>query len=184
MCGFRERQSAKSAKRGPRRTLAELVEDVSAVSAPMGELIVEVPPPGGDHPKNKPPTLIEQDLIDIRIQGPCLGRDVRNIEFDRPTATGLEVDEERATVCSEEVAWVRFAMQQLLGRPVRTDCLAGAVQCAEEQLPVALSKRGGLGSVRDQPLSRCDSFHEVWCLDLEAAHPRMQSVKRVCVVGW
>jgi hypothetical protein len=24
----------------------------------------------------------------------------------------------------------------------------------------------------------------VWCVDLDAAHPRMQAVERFCVVGW
>ena len=86
-------------------------------------------------------------------------------------------------LCSEEVAWMRFAMQQLLGSPVRTDLLSGATKRAEQKLPVALSKRRGLGPVRDQPLSRCGSFHEVRYLDLDTAHPRMQLVERVRIVG-
>jgi len=95
----------------------------------------------------------------------------------------FEVDEEQATLGPEEVAWMRFAVQRLLGSPAPADFLKCAVQRAEEEMPVALSERRGFVSVRDQLLSRCGSFREVRCLDLDAAHPRMQAVERFCVVG-
>jgi len=57
------------------------------VLVPIGEFIADVPAPGSDHRKNKPSTLLEQDLIDIRIARADLVRHVRNIELDGPTAT-------------------------------------------------------------------------------------------------
>ena len=65
---------------GPSR---EQGQDVSAVSVPIRELIADVPSPGSDHRKNEPPTLLEQDLIDIRIVRADLFRHVRDIELDR-----------------------------------------------------------------------------------------------------
>src|SRR4051812_8718828 len=39
---------------GPRRTLAEQGQDVSAVLAPIREFVADVPAPGGDHRKDEP----------------------------------------------------------------------------------------------------------------------------------
>jgi len=114
----------------PRWTLAEQGQDVSAVSVPIRELIAGVPSPCSDHRKNKPPTLAEQDLIDIRIVRADLVRHVRNIEFDWPTATRFEVDEERAVLRAEDVAWMRFAVQQLLGSAAAVDLATHALQRA------------------------------------------------------
>lgn len=151
---------------------------------PVGELIADVPSPGSDQRKNKPPTLLEKNLIDIWIERAHISRHVRNVELDWPTAACFEIDEERPTLTSDEVAWMRFAVQQLLGSGAPTDYLTGAVQRVQEKMPVVLSERGGFVSVRDQPLSNCGSFHEVWCFNLDAPHPRMQAVERFCVFGW
>ena len=88
---------------------------------PIRELIADVPAPGSDHRKNEPPTLFEQNLIDIRIVRADLVRHVRDIELDRPTATRFEVDEEQAVLGAEEVARMRFAVQQLLGGAAAVD---------------------------------------------------------------
>lgn len=64
------------------------------------KFVADVPSPGSDHCKNKAPTLLEQDVIDIRIVRADLDRHVRNVEFDWPTATRLEVDEERTVLRS------------------------------------------------------------------------------------
>ena len=68
------------------------------------EFIADVPSPGSDHRKNKPPTLLEQDLIDIWIVRADLVRHVRNIEFDWSTARRFEVDEEQAVVRAQDIA--------------------------------------------------------------------------------
>jgi hypothetical protein len=57
-------ECVESTERGPRWTLAKHDQDVSAVLVPMGELIADVPAPGSNHGKNKPPTLCEQPLIE------------------------------------------------------------------------------------------------------------------------
>ena len=80
----------------PRWTRAEQGQDVSTVLVPIRELVAGVAPPCRDHRKNKPPTLVEQVLIDVRILRGDLVRHVRNVEFDRSTATRFEVDEQRA----------------------------------------------------------------------------------------
>ena len=97
---------------------------------PIRELIAGVPSPCRDHRKNKPPTLVEQDLIDIWIVGADLVRHVRNIEFDWPTAARFEVGEERAILRAEDVAWMRFAVQQLLGSAEAVDLATSALQRA------------------------------------------------------
>lgn len=174
----------KSTEYRPRWTLAQHGQDVSAVSVPMRELIADIPSPGSDHRKNKAPTLLEQDLIDLRVVGADLGRHVRNIKLDRSAATRFEVDEKRAVLGAEEVAWMRFAVQQLLGSSTVVDLLTRAVQRAQEEMPVRLSERGGCVSVRDQPHSLCGSFHEVRRRQLDASHPRVQAMEGVCVFGW
>ena len=78
---------------------------------------------------------------------------------------------------------MRLTVQQLLGSSSAVDLLTRTVQRVEEEMPVALRKRGGLVSARDQPLSRCDSFHEVRRRDLDTSHPPVQTLERVCVVG-
>lgn len=64
----------------------------------------DVPSPGSDHGKNKPSTLLKQDLVDIRIARADLVRHVRNIELDWPTATRFKVDEQRTALRAEYVA--------------------------------------------------------------------------------
>jgi hypothetical protein len=122
-------------------------------------------------------------LIDIGVVPADLVRHVRNIEFDRPTATRFEVDEPQAVLGAEEVAWMRFAVQQLLGSSTAVDLSTRAVQRADEEMTIDLSERGGCVSVRDQPLSPCGAIHEVRRRDLDPSHPRVQAMERVCVFG-
>jgi hypothetical protein len=151
---------------------------------PVREFIADVPSPGSDHRKHKPPTLLEQDLIDIRVVGADLVRHTRNIEFDWPAATRFEVDEQQAVLSAEQVAWMRFAVQQLLGSSAATDLFTRAVQCAYQQVAVGLSERRACVPVRDQPLSLGGPCHQVRRRDLDASHPRVQAMQRVCVFGW
>src|SRR5258707_12877710 len=134
---------------GPRRTLAEQGQDVSAVLAPIREFIADVPAPGSDHRKHEPPTLREQKLIDVRIARADLLRQMGNIKLDGSTAARFEVDEQQAVTGAEEVARMRFAVQQLLGSTAAVDPFTSAVQRAEEEMPVALSEGGGFVSVHD-----------------------------------
>ena len=78
---------------------------------------------------------------------------------------------------------MRFAVQQLLGSPTAADPSTRALQRASEKMPVGLGERRGFVSVRDQPHSLGDSLHEVRRRDLDAAHPCVQALERVCVLG-
>src|SRR4051812_8438135 len=82
----------KSAECGPRRTLAEQGQDVSAVPAPIREFIADVPAPGSDHCQHEPPTLREQDLIDVRVARADLLWHVGDIKLDGSPAARFEVD--------------------------------------------------------------------------------------------
>jgi hypothetical protein len=110
-------------------------------------------------------------LIDIRIVGADLVWHVRNVELDGSTATRLEVDKQQAGLGAEEVARMRFAVQQLLGRAAAMDPFPRALQRAEEEMPVGLSERGGFVSVGDRPFSLDGSVQEVRRGDLDASHP-------------
>ena len=153
------------------------------MSESIRELVAGVPSPGSDHRKNEPPTLLEQGLIDIGIVRADVVRHVRNIELDGPTATRLQVDEERTVLRVEDVAWMGFAVQQLLAGAAAADLATRALQRAQEEIPVGLGERGGFVSVRDQPLSLCDAFPEVRRRDLDASHARVQTMQRVGVGG-
>src|SRR5258708_23153341 len=142
-------RGGESTECGPRRTLAEQGQDVSAVLAPIGEFIADVPAPGSDHRKHEPPTLREQKLIDVRIARTDLLWHVGDVKLDGPTAARFEVDEQQAVTGAEEVARMRFAVQQLLGSTAAVDPFTSAVQRAEEETPVGLSEGGGFVTVRD-----------------------------------
>jgi len=100
------------------------------VLVPIRELIAHVPSPGSDHRQNEPPALLEQDLIDNRIVRADVFRQMRDIELDWPTAASFEVDEERTVLRAEDVAFMRFAVQQLLCRSAAVDLLTRAPQGA------------------------------------------------------
>ena len=169
---------------GPRRTLAEQGQDVSAVLVPIREFIADVPAPGSDHRKHEPPTLREQNLIDVRIARADLLWHVGDVKLDGSTAARFEVDEQQAVTGAEEVARMRFAVQQLLGSTAAVDPFTSAMQRAEEEMPVGLSERGGFVSVRDEPFSLCDSVQEVRGCDLDASHAAVQALEHVSVCAW
>ena len=154
------------------------------MSGPVRELIADVPAPGGDHRKDQPSTLCEQDAVEIRIVRADLVRHVRDVELDGSTAARLEVDEERAVRGVKDVARVRFAVQQLLVGAAATDPFPGVLQRAQEQAPVGRSECGGLLLVGDQPFSLGDAVQEVRRLDVDASKAGVQAVERVSVGGW
>jgi hypothetical protein len=94
---------------------SDLAEPLCAQLAPVRELVVSIPAPRCDHGKHEDPALAEQLMVNIRIALADLFGPMGQVELDRPTATRLEVNEERADFRAEQVAWVRFAVQQLLG---------------------------------------------------------------------
>jgi len=146
----------------------------------MREFIADVPSPGPDHRKDKPSTLLEQNVIDARVVRADLVRHMRDVELDGATATRFEVDEEQPVLGGEEVARMRFAVQQLLGSSAAADLSTRGLQRADKEMAIGLGECGGCVSVRAQPLSRCCSFHEVRRRDLDTSRPRVQAVECVC----
>src|SRR5437763_8200845 len=91
---LRIRYSARhDVERRPRWTVAEGSDELSPCSLPVRELVGGIPAPRCDHRKNEDPALPKQVLIGVRIALADLFGDMGEIEFDRPTATRLQVDE-------------------------------------------------------------------------------------------
>ena len=116
------------------------------MSVPVRELIAGVPSPSSDHRKDKPPALLKQDFIDIGIVSADVVRHVRNIEFDWPTATRFEVDEERTVLRAEDVAWMGFAVQSCSAAPRpwmwrRTLCSVLRRRCRSASASAGVSSR-------------------------------------------
>ena len=93
---------------------SDLAEPLCAELAPVWELVASVPAPRCDHRQHEDPALAQQATIDTRIVlADFFGR-MGEVEFHRPTATRLEVDEQQPVLRGEHVARVRLAVQQLL----------------------------------------------------------------------
>lgn len=81
-------------------------------------------------------------MIEIRVVRAHLDWRVGNIEFDWPHATGFEVDEDDSRWGTEEVARVRFSVQQLVGGRTALYGFACAVKRAQEKVTVTVIQRG------------------------------------------
>jgi hypothetical protein len=72
---------------------SDLAEPLCAQPPPIGELVISIPAPGGDHRQHEDSALAQQILIDTRIVLADLFWRMGEVEFDRTTATRLEIDE-------------------------------------------------------------------------------------------
>jgi hypothetical protein len=106
------------------------------------------------------------------------------VEFDRPTATRLEVYEQQPPARTEDVAWVRFAVEQLLDRSSVTDCSSAAPQRIDEKLAVRVDKLRSAIVAHHEPLGRSDSIREMRRRDIERPHAGMEALESLRVVGW
>ncbi len=147
----------------------------------VGIFVAAVPAPGSDHHQNKPPTFREQNLIDIGIVRADLLRGVRNIELDGSTTARFEVDEEQAVTGVEEVARMRFAVQQLVHGAAAANPLPSALQRIEEEAPVGFRERRGFVRMRDQSFRCGDSIQEVWGGDLDGPHAGVEAMEHLCI---
>ena len=109
-------------------------------------------------------------MIETRVVRTYLDWRVGNIELDWPNATGFEVDEDDASWGTDEVARVRFSVQQLVGGRIALYGYAGTVQRAQEKAPVAVIQGGALASVRDNTDRRRGALREMRCFDLDVSH--------------
>ena len=84
-------------------------------------MVVSIPTPRCDHRKHEDPALAKQVLIDSRIVLADFFGGMGEVELDRPTATRLEIYEQRPALRVEQVARVWLSMQELLARAALTD---------------------------------------------------------------
>ena len=122
-------------------------------------------------------------MISVRIARADLFGHMGKVELDRPTATRLEVYEQWPVLRAEHVAWVRLAVQQLLGAAVLADHSSQASQRVTEKLPVRVGELRSVVSARDESLSLSDSIREMRRLDIELPHACMQPFEPIGVVG-
>src|SRR5690242_12051138 len=99
------------------------------MSTSVRKLIPHIPTPSRDHRQYEATRLLEQHLIDTRIEHADLVRRVGNVELDGTSAARLEVDEEQAVSSNQEIAGMRLAVKQLVGVPAVGQHLPCAAQC-------------------------------------------------------
>jgi hypothetical protein len=102
----------------------------------LRELVVGIPAPRRDHCENEAAALADQFSVRFGIALSDAFRNMSEIELNRPTATRFEVDEHHPARGVEQVAWVRLAMQELLGSGAPADHPATAFQRRREKLSV------------------------------------------------
>jgi hypothetical protein len=106
-----------------------------------------------------------------------------DVELDRPTATSLQVCEQRPVLRPEQIARVRLAVEQLLGGVPLTDRPRQLSQRVAQKLPVRILKIRGLGAVGDQRLRLRDAIREVGRNEIDLPHPSVQPLKRLRILG-
>ena len=89
--------------------------------------------------------------------------------------TRFEVDEDRAAVRIENVAVMRFAVQQLLASTAAGDRPPRPFQRVHEQRPIGFSESRRHLSVGDQPLGLCDTLREMRSRDVQFSHADVQA---------
>ena len=138
-------------ERRVRWTLAQGVEEDPRGSLPIRELVARTPTPRCDHRKDEAPALTEQLSINVRIAVADLLGHMGEVESDRPTTTGFEVDEQEPVLRAEHVARMRLAVQQLLG------CAAVLDRSSQASQRVAESSRSASASagVRSRLATSC-----------------------------
>src|SRR4051812_30431222 len=101
--------------------LPEFAQPLDAEPVAVGELVVAIPAPRGDHRQHESSAISEQVVIDAWVVVSDLIGCVGQVELDRPPAARLEVDEQGASRGAEQVAGVRFAVQKLFGSAAVAD---------------------------------------------------------------
>ena len=73
-----------------------------------------VPTPCRDHRENELAALVYQFLVSARVVIADRLGNMGEIELDWSAAARLKVDEQRAALRAEHIAWMRLAVKQLL----------------------------------------------------------------------
>jgi len=84
--------------------------------------------------------VVEQLLFDVRIARADHFGNMSKVELDGSSATRLEIYEDRSVTRTEQVAWVRLAVDQLLDRTSIGDRSSQGPQRANQELPVRLGE--------------------------------------------
>ena len=101
---------------------SDLAEPLRAEPTSVREPVASIPAPGGDHRQHEDPAFAQQVLIDtLVVTGDFFGR-VSEVELNGPTATRFEIDEQQPVLRGEQIARVRFAVEQLLGTATLGNC--------------------------------------------------------------
>jgi hypothetical protein len=87
----------------------------------------------------------------------------------------LEVHEEEPLPRPQQIARMRFTVQQLLAQTVSNDRGAQSTQRAGEEFPVSVRKLWSLLSFGQRSLRVGDSIGEVWCCHIDLAQAGMKS---------
>ena len=123
-------------------------------------------------------------MIDVRIALADVFGYMGEIKFDRPTTTGLEVDEQWPVLRAEQVAWVWLAVQQLLGGAAVIDRSPQAAQRGAQKFPVRVGERGSVVGARDELLRLRDPIREVRRRDIQVPQAGMKPLKGIRIGGW
>ena len=118
-------------------------------------------------------------MIDVRIALADVFGYMGEVKFDRPTTTGLEVDEQWPVLRAEQVAWVWLAVQQLLGGAAVIDCSPQAAQRGAQKFLVRVGKRGSIVGTRDELLRLRDPIREMRRRDIQVPQAGMKPLKRI-----
>jgi hypothetical protein len=161
-----------------------LTEEIRAHSAPVRELVISIPTPGCDHRQHENPALAQQLLISVWKVSAHLFRHMGDIELDGPTAASLQVCEQQPVLRPEQVARVRLAVEQLLGRVPLTDRPRRLSQRGAQKLAVRIRKTRGSGTAGDQPLRLRDAIREVGRNEIDVPHASVQPLKRLRIFSW
>jgi hypothetical protein len=151
----------------------ESSEQLSRCSFAVRELVARLETPRCDHGKNETTALTEQLLISARVALADLFGHVGKVEFDRSSATRLEVDEPQPVPRGQHVAGMGLAVQQLLDGAVVDDRSSQVSQCGTEELAVHVAKQR-IVAARHQVFSLRDTVREVRTRDIEGPHADVQ----------
>jgi hypothetical protein len=143
-----------------------------------------VPPPTSccDHRKGDAPALVEQPKVGARIVLAHVSGKMGEVEFDRSSATSLEVYEDRTVFRTKHIPWVRLAVQQLLGGTSVTDRSPQVLQGVAEKFAICFGERRSVIPAADQAFSFRDSISEVRSRHIDLPHSDTHALEGVRVV--
>lgn len=162
---------------------AHPVEALHSPVVPVGHLVVPAPAPGGEHRPVHSPAPVDQILVGAGVVLSHVFGRMGEVELDRPTAAGGEVDEQRPLPRVQKVPRVRLAVQQLITGSVAADHGAQFTECVAEKRPVKVGQLGRPLPVVHLPQCPGDSVGEMRCVQIDLPQSGMVPQEHVRVVG-